>query len=623
MIDLLKPMDLNCSVFQVYNDNEYTIEKVLCNFFTKINEIANSQNKIFKLSDWLVNQGLKEEVAKQLYQWYLDGTLKDIIGESVFNDLHDKIENTTELSNNNYLKISNIIKGLPYINVKYPILGIEPCKCDGEFDDTLNLQKIHDYIESNGGGILYIPKSTIRITDTFLWNMAKVKIECDGKIFADINDSEKYSIVSRSHFNDNYNIVYENDLIKNEGIEIYGKTERDYKNNVISEGTCNGLLISNPNNVGSSRIIFKGLKIKNFKKGLTLGSNSYLNFFQRLSISNCDIGLITLQEENSGERYSFEDCIIYNNKKALEFNNEFATIYFYNSSIDYNYNKILQLNKGKVWINLCHIEHNEKHFEGEKPITVEQNDGNSLTISNSYIMFRYDKEIGYKKSHLIENKYIDNPFSGVTISNCFLQGCKTTSGFLATEGGINIFNNNSTYQWDTLPCFINNNSNHVIDGQVLNADLKYHSDFIITDGDERTEIGIKFNTWGDGDGGHSLMCKKTGNSKEFSEASIIVPIDRACKLLSAKLDLKASTTDTIDIYFGTCTLINGKIGYKNYIEKKGLIGVTNNAQAYNIMNGHQILINDPKATHVFISINMFNTNNQTEIYLKNIYIDQI
>ena len=84
----LKTHDLNCNVFDVYNYDGLSMQELLCQFFTKINECVKVSNQTLELSEWLVNVGLSQEVAKKLLEWYEDGTLASIINESLFNELN-------------------------------------------------------------------------------------------------------------------------------------------------------------------------------------------------------------------------------------------------------------------------------------------------------------------------------------------------------------------------------------------------------------------------------------------------------------------------------------------------------------------------------------------------------
>lgn len=84
MINKLEKEHLNCNIFSVYDYNGMTMQELLSQFFTKINDCIDLSNKSIDLCEWLVNQGLVEEVAKKLVSWLEDGTLNEIINDSIF-----------------------------------------------------------------------------------------------------------------------------------------------------------------------------------------------------------------------------------------------------------------------------------------------------------------------------------------------------------------------------------------------------------------------------------------------------------------------------------------------------------------------------------------------------------
>lgn len=99
MISRLKPEDLNCNIFSVCDYDAKSLNELLCIFFEKINNCIDVSNATLELAKWLVNEGLAIEVAKQLEIWLADGTLADIINETIFKELNDKINANTSLIN--------------------------------------------------------------------------------------------------------------------------------------------------------------------------------------------------------------------------------------------------------------------------------------------------------------------------------------------------------------------------------------------------------------------------------------------------------------------------------------------------------------------------------------------
>ena len=106
-LEELKPYQLNCNVFDVYSYNGLTMQDLLCQFFTKINECITVSNETIDLAKWLVNEGLEIEVVKKLMIWLEDGTLENIINVNLFNTLNDKINGLSSQLEHNMSIIDN------------------------------------------------------------------------------------------------------------------------------------------------------------------------------------------------------------------------------------------------------------------------------------------------------------------------------------------------------------------------------------------------------------------------------------------------------------------------------------------------------------------------------------
>lgn len=162
-ISELKPYDLNCNIFTVYDFDSLSIQELLCKFFEKINECIDIANATFKLAEWLVTVGLKQEVAITLNKWLTDGTLKEIINEEIFNDLNTKLNNTildVESNKNSIIelteKFNKASKLLEYNVLDY---GIDNT---GNEDITDKLNSLINLVTVRGGTI-YFPKGTYKV----------------------------------------------------------------------------------------------------------------------------------------------------------------------------------------------------------------------------------------------------------------------------------------------------------------------------------------------------------------------------------------------------------------------------------------------------------------------------
>lgn len=170
IIQELKPIDLNCSIFSVYDYNGLSMQELLCQFFTKINEIIKVQNDVYKLCDWLVNIGIKKEVSEKLEKWLDDGTLGDLINKSLLKEINDKIEE-------NKNKIDFMDKHSPiYVNAGF----FNIYKDNLQMDSTQGINDAINYCKSNGGGTVIIPSGKYLIEGSIIVP-SEVSLKGNGK----------------------------------------------------------------------------------------------------------------------------------------------------------------------------------------------------------------------------------------------------------------------------------------------------------------------------------------------------------------------------------------------------------------------------------------------------------
>ena len=147
-MEKLKRYDLNCNIFDVYEYDGLSMQELLCQFYTKINECVDFSNSTLDLCEWLVNEGLNQEVALKLTTWLNDGTLENIINVTVFENLNKKIDN-----------VSSQLEHIKHVDLRqFPRQNCEK-------NDTNRIQRAIDYINDTttssffdkGYGTLYIP----------------------------------------------------------------------------------------------------------------------------------------------------------------------------------------------------------------------------------------------------------------------------------------------------------------------------------------------------------------------------------------------------------------------------------------------------------------------------------
>ena len=233
----LKLTDLNCNVFDVYSYNGLSMQELLCQFFTKINECIKLSNETIDLASWLVNEGLKIEVVEKLMLWLNDGTLENLINVNLFNTLHTKIE--------------NINTQLAHIAINVKEFG---AKGDGITDDT---EAIQNAIDTNKNiiipnGVYLIDATKIRIENfgddlvcgLLLKSDQHIKGETSTILKVKTNNSERYSIFGVQNVNNVVidNIKFAGDRLTHEGVTgEYGYGVHISTSNNITLNNCSAV----------------------------------------------------------------------------------------------------------------------------------------------------------------------------------------------------------------------------------------------------------------------------------------------------------------------------------------------------------------------------------------------
>ena len=325
-LEELKPYQLNCNVFDVYSYNGLTMQDLLCQFFTKINECITVSNETIDLAKWLVNEGLEIEVVKKLMIWLEDGTLENIINVNLFKTLHDKITNVEK-------KINFIESEKLPCNVKD--FG---AKGDGLTDDTLAFQNA-----INSSLNVYIPNGEYVVNDTL--NIT----------------NEHQTIFGESR--ENTKIIHKGTdpliIISNGSVKIERMSFKNINSN-WDEGVCL-LLVNNVCCYGW----YKDLQFEGFGKCIEFGDNNWMQNIEYCTFKNSNIGISSGYASNhiNVNRCDFTGLssainIISTNKHdgALNYNIE-------NSRFEWNYKGIYIQTPGIV-----NIKNN--YFERHKSIMI-------------------------------------------------------------------------------------------------------------------------------------------------------------------------------------------------------------------------------------------------------------
>lgn len=156
-IEKIRNIGLDKLVTQIYDFDSLTTDELLCKFAQKINIIIehfkylddrcyNSDKAMEEKLQYLLGQGLEEQVAKRLLELIDNGTLGELINQTLLKEINDKVDNNT-----NYIKD---------ISVNVKMFG---AKGDGVTDDT---EAIKQAIQT--GRNVYFPLGVYVVTDELL-----------------------------------------------------------------------------------------------------------------------------------------------------------------------------------------------------------------------------------------------------------------------------------------------------------------------------------------------------------------------------------------------------------------------------------------------------------------------
>ena len=296
-INELKPYDLNCNIFDVYSYDGLSMQDLLCQFFTKINECIKTSNETIDLAEWLVNEGLKQEVALKLTTWLNDGTLENIINVTLFENLNKKIDNVSSQVDYNKLQLDNN-KQNNRVNIKdYGAIGdwnshpasefysnLEELKKDypkaQSLDDEMDTLALEKALTSSYKTI-YMPYGGYKI------NRAGFSISENRCIIGDGKTATQLSYTG----NDDYVFTINGHNVVIKDFKITAPFTINEKGTTTSTSFIN---VSK-----KTHNTFSDLFIVGFNKGIYFGENAWVQYINNVRIQNCNTGIEGNSEFNN------------------------------------------------------------------------------------------------------------------------------------------------------------------------------------------------------------------------------------------------------------------------------------------------------------------------------------
>lgn len=541
-INELNPYDLNCNIFTVYDFDSGSIQELLCKFFEKINECIKVSNATFKLAEWLVSVGLKQEVALTLDKWLSDGTIQSLINEKIFKELNDKLNTNilnTETNKNDIIELKRKLNNIVTVDVS----------------DYPTLQLAHDKVVELGGGVLNISKD-ISQTIPFEWDVRKVIINGNGhSLTFDLPDKNEFALKTIS--SESWTHPFHQATNGITRLKMY-----------FNRG--NGILLSGVDSAKAcSHISFDKCTIADTKTCLKFGDNSYLVQFRDCDIFDSDNLLEILGDvSNSGENINFVGCALYNSLKGITAKSGICDLFFTNCSFDYfEKGSIFDVDNSKVFLTNCHIEFDLSKFGGGVVPIVCAGDSGVISIDNSVIMGANSSNTSIP--HLF---HTDGEQSRINLTKSFLYGLKVTSGWLCGGTGKLFTSKNILNVVPECDLKISPNTTQSISGsmmvdKVIDAILTEDTSSITSSLDG---TNIKVSMVNDGEGykfGKSVKIQKIGGAGTVGAVLFFSPIEKGS---TNNLDIvikRLSGSGVVNITLGYCS-VNGV----NIVrEEKGVI----------------------------------------------------
>lgn len=277
-IKMLTNNILNCnSCFSIYDYDGLTLQELLCKFFTSINEgntvINNYTEMVDNLLNWIKNEGLNEEVIKELEKYIEDGTISNLINSEIFGNINNDID---------LLKVNLELLSKNFSNVIY-----------------IKKEKDFDKIKSNS---LVIIENEIETTGKTLNNLSNLIILSNvirqvGDYDHSLNENKPVTDNPLLRFYKCNNVIFYNHTLisKNECIDI-----QECSNFEVIKGFCtnnkinskaNGICIRDSRNVFLDNVIVKGVndlpKVVNNVNKYQQGNGIGVYVCDLVKIKNC------------------------------------------------------------------------------------------------------------------------------------------------------------------------------------------------------------------------------------------------------------------------------------------------------------------------------------------------
>lgn len=415
---------------------------ILIEHFNYINsKVTNiDENVILKL-DYLLGQGLSEQVARKILELIADGTLGTLINETLLADINTKVDTFN----------TSILKKLSDIQVSILDFGAVPN--NETVDNSIHIQKAIDYVASHGGGKVFIPSGVFYVKNPI---DIKAYVWIVGVGSVHIDDNNRGSVIE-------YNGTLSQNILQAHKVESdkyyrYGIGIKDVQ--LRGNDIGNGVSLKSCANTIMDNVIIEfcniGMKIE----------GGMLDEYNRIMVRYCKhYGLIYPNTIQSTTQV-FNNCYIGQHRTSdicvpIKIDNH-ATF-----DITFN-NLVLESNNLSCKIGVaCNVSFNNLYIENcpvkdTHVIELGYHDGNGWDLDNHNGVYSFNDGLmigvpvslgGYSGKNLL---YI-NKADSITMTNCFFTKFEKlfdlSLGFSISPTLINCVMENGlfTNKFDSLP----------------------------------------------------------------------------------------------------------------------------------------------------------------------------
>lgn len=447
-------------------------------------------------------------------------------------------------------------------------------------DDFPTLESAFNFANENGVILVFSPKTYV-VEKTLTFDISKSSIEGNGCKLNSVNGCGDLTV-----------------------LKVFGSGDSPYyqNGNFIRDiefiGSGNQVAIhfnSDHENRATSHVDIKGLNIHGYNVGIKYDSFSYLIRHYSCDIFNCNICvLMDAGGEDYGENINFYGCAFYNSKTCVKGLNPNGAFHFNSCSIDYSNTFFDVTNNNK-----CFFQNG--HIEGSGVIK------GSLNITNSWLVLLWEND-GYFD---VSNNGVINVMDSFVNTNAI--GRRIAVG----DGVVRFSNINHQGISDLVTNKLNKQSS-MVDDKTMNI--------FATDGTgentsqlDRPNCTITY----DRNQFFYTVTKEYGAGSQ-SKVSILFPKSSKRIALSYLMRSNKELVDKVSFILYECTLqhTNGYIFKPLYSNKLKEATINNIYSDY--PREYSLFLNDVEAkdfsTHFVLELNLFNCDNNTQLFLQNMEV---